>query len=107
MTEVRMLRCYVHGSRDQWEGLCVDLDIAAQGNSPAEVMGRLGEAIQMYVEAALEEAPADAERLLNRRAPWHVRAQLALAAFWYDMFHGRPGRKEERYRSDFPAPRRV
>lgn len=72
------LRCYAHGSGDQWEAICVDLDISVAGSSLDEVRKLLGECVLSYVKQVMGEAPEDQIRLLNRRAPWHVRAHLAL-----------------------------
>jgi predicted RNase H-like HicB family nuclease len=77
----RTLQCYAHGHPDGvWEAICIDLDIAVQGRSFAEVREFLQTAIESYVEQAKQERPEDAERLLNRRSPLHVRARYALGA---------------------------
>ena len=69
---MRDVVCYAHGKPGDWEGICADFDIAVQGRSFAEVQKLLEEAVGEYVSAAMEEAPADRDRLLNRRAPFYV-----------------------------------
>lgn len=64
--------CYAHGRPGDWEGVCIDFDIAVQGRSFAEVQRLLEEAVHEYVAAAQEEAPATRRQLLDRRAPWSV-----------------------------------
>ena len=72
------LLCFAHGQDDDWQAICVDLDIAVHGSSEEEVRRLLGDAIRTYIQDANREAPAVRERLLNRRAPWTVRAALAV-----------------------------
>ncbi len=43
----RTLRCYAEGRDDSWEAICLDPDIAVQGESFAEVVDSLNEAISM------------------------------------------------------------
>jgi hypothetical protein len=75
------LRCYVFGHGQDWEGLCVDLDIGVQGSSPDEVERHLRDAILSYARSAMDEGPADFERLMNRRSPFTVRARHAAGAW--------------------------
>lgn len=70
----KSLWCFAHGSdAGGWEAICVDLDIAVEGRTFEEVRRGLEGAVRSYVEDALNEAPADRDRLLNRSAPLHVR----------------------------------
>lgn len=72
-----MLLCYAHGRGTHWEGLCVDLDIAVQGGSLAEIEAGLKAAISDYLES-VEAEPDEAVRhkLFNRRAPLSVRLKM-------------------------------
>ncbi|MGZ8324948.1 MAG: hypothetical protein ACXW3Q_10000 [Rhodoplanes sp.] len=76
--------CVVHGRGNEWEGLCLDLDIAVHGDSFVEVKSLMSEAISTYVEDALKEEEPARSALLNRAAPFRVRAywafRIALAA---------------------------
>jgi hypothetical protein len=65
----KRLLCYAEGHGEAWEAFCLDLDLAVQGRSFEEVYHSLCAAIRDYVEAALKEDRATAERLLNRKAP--------------------------------------
>lgn len=77
----KILRCYAHGHEGIWEGICVDLDIAVTGVSFDEVRERLHQSIVTYVEDATNEDPLNAQRLLNRKAPLHVRVSYAAKAW--------------------------
>jgi hypothetical protein len=69
----RTFSCYAHGKASSWEAICVDLDIAVQGQTFTEVFDLLNEAISTYVEDAMNEDRETAIRLLHRRAPFSVR----------------------------------
>lgn len=88
----RVLRCFVRGRGDRWEAMCIDLDIAVEGASRREVVGRLEDAITGYVQAAHAEAPDQAARLLNRRAPWRVRLEVSLGSALHALVRTKPGR---------------
>lgn len=78
--------CFAHGRDTDWEAICVDLDIAVQGESFEEVRALLREAIQTYIEDACQEPPEVRDRLLSRTAPWHVRLGLAAKVVVYTLF---------------------
>lgn len=69
--------CVARGHEGSWEAICLDLNIAAQGRSRDEVKRLLNEAIQTYLEDARRELEPTRSQLLNRSAPWHVRALWA------------------------------
>jgi hypothetical protein len=73
------LQCFAQGRDGLWEAICVDLDISVQGRSFSDVYDTLNEAIGTYVEDALREDDRVAAQLLARRAPLHVRVQMALS----------------------------
>lgn len=81
---LRNFYCVVHGRGNEWEGLCLDLDLAVHGRSFDEVKQLMSEAVCTYVEDALKEAEPSRSRLLSRRAPLRVRIywamRIALAA---------------------------
>lgn len=72
------VRCFAHGRDNDWEAICVDLDVAVQGTSFENVKATLDEAIRSYASAAMQEDDDTAKRLLHRRAPWYVTAKLSL-----------------------------
>ena len=87
----RTITCFAHGNRDSWDAICIDFDIAVQGESFDEVRQLLGDAVATYVTSAMAEQPEDRDRLLNRRAPLRVRAKLAFGFLWHVLRHKNPG----------------
>lgn len=102
----RSFHCYAYGRPGDFEAICVDLDIAVQGKSMADVRRLLDEAITSYVEDATAESPDQARQLLSRRSPWHVRAKLALMLFFFKLrshFDGHDGRATTDFNVPCPA----
>lgn len=97
----RVFRCYAYGTDGNWQGICVDLDIAVQGRNFKEVLDLMGQAIESYVDDALAETPYDADRLLARRAPWYVRARLALSSAIHIL---RMDRDDDQLTANFDVP---
>ena len=77
----RKFLCSAEGCENRWQAICIDLDIAVQGKSLAEVQAVLSEAIDLYVEAANAENGRQRERLLNRKSPFGVRLSIACRSF--------------------------
>ncbi len=75
---MRKLTCYAWGKSGDWEGLCVDLDLAAQGENFEEVRRELGDAIETYLDYVADLPENEQGRFLNRKAPLRLRLQLAL-----------------------------
>ena len=71
----RTVLCFAHGHEGAWEAICLDYDIAVAGRSFEEVKALLDLAIATYVEDAMKEDERTRRALLNRRAPFHVRAR--------------------------------
>ncbi|WNJ88741.1 hypothetical protein [Bosea sp. 685] len=88
-------RCIIRGRGTEWEGLCLDLDIAVHGASQDEVEKSLRDAVISYVDDAMQESPENRARLLNRRSPWLVRAKLSLSLALHTLKAGRPDRDEK------------
>lgn len=87
MRRERVLSCYAAGRDDSWEAICLDFDIAVQGDSFADVSKKLSEAIHAYIEYVVT-LPADEQvDLLHRRAPWRVRTKFVLGAIVTMLFH--------------------
>jgi|SRR6516164_115898 hypothetical protein len=88
MGRERVLRCYaVSREARSWEAICLDLDIAVQGDSFADVSRKLGEAIRSYVEYVVTLPEEDRERLMHRRAPWHIRFKFVSGTILTMLFH--------------------
>lgn len=81
MTEY--LRGIAHGRAGQWEAFSLDFDLAVQGRSFEEVSRLLNEAVNMYVETAMEEPEPVRHQLLNRTAPLWTRLMWSYrSAVW-------------------------
>ena len=66
---MRMLKCYAEGRPGSWESICLDFDIAAQGDSFEDVFRSLSKAIELYLETVRELPEEERRRFLGRRAP--------------------------------------
>nr|VFK33614.1 MAG: hypothetical protein BECKMB1821G_GA0114241_11701 [Candidatus Kentron sp. MB] len=65
-----ILHCYAERKDDLWQAFCLDLTIAAQGESFEEVRRKLAIMVKEYIDDAIEgEDQAYAKQLLTRRAP--------------------------------------
>jgi hypothetical protein len=96
MRRETILSCYAVGrERDGWEAICVDFDIAVQGDSFAEVTQKLREALASFAEYVNALPAEERERFLKRRAPWYVRTRMALGVILTMLFHNRDdGRRQ-------------
>jgi hypothetical protein len=81
--------CIVHGRESEWDGLCLDLDIAVHAQSLHEAQMLLEEAVGTYIEDALKEDKVTQNRLLSRRAPFLVRLVWASRLFFRSIFGNR------------------
>lgn len=75
MSEIKprdlLLRCYIIKYKDQWQAFCIDLNLAAQGDSLIEVKAKLESMIETYVyDALVGDDKEYADQLLNRKAPF-------------------------------------
>jgi hypothetical protein len=87
----RYLYCVAHEHEGQWEAICLDLDIAVQGRSLAEVTSSLSKAIASYVEDAQREPDGVRRALMSWAAPLSAR----LAWLWPFILHGVLGRNRD------------
>lgn len=74
----KVLHCYAEGRGQDWEAICLDYDIAVQGESFEDVATLLSEAIALYLDSLKDLPPADRERLLYRRAPLSLRLKFLI-----------------------------
>ncbi len=80
-----MLRCYANKVAGQWQAFCIDLCLAAQGETFAEVREKLEAMILEYVYDALAGEDREyAGQLLNRKAPFN---QIATYHLYQWMHH--------------------
>lgn len=87
------LRCLASGRDDQWEAICVDLDISVQGRSFGEVHEALEDSIEMYLERVSELPEHEQMQFLTRRSPWYVRAKFNMVGLWVAL-RGGDGRRK-------------
>jgi hypothetical protein len=65
-----LLRCYAEQKLGHWQAFCLDLGLAAQGESEAEACGKLNAMMREYLHDALAgEDRQYAEYFLTRKAP--------------------------------------
>lgn len=81
MTHRDPLTCYLVERDGIWEGLCMDYDLAVRGRSPNDTRNKLSLAVRRHLADVMDEAGGPG-KLTLRRAPWRVRAVLALRAAW-------------------------
>lgn len=87
-----LLRCYAEQKDGYWQAFCLDLCLAAQGDSPDEVQHKLADMICEYVSDAIEGEDREfAAELLNRRAP--LRFWMKYYVFWLLLSAGALQRK--------------
>ena len=77
--------CYAWGNADGWEAICVDFDLAAQGDSFEEVRSELSDALDTFFTYAAELPNSERGRLLNRKAPVGLRLKLAILHRFYRL----------------------
>jgi len=75
-----MYRFYAEGRGDRWEAICLDLDVAVQGESFEEVYNSILDAVPAYIESLSDLPEADQARLLDRRSPLSLRFRFVWLA---------------------------
>jgi predicted RNase H-like HicB family nuclease len=96
----RSLRCYAEGRDGDWEAICLDLDIAVQGNSFEKVFHSLQDAISLYLESVTDLPPEERRNLLHRPAPFPVRFKFLAHALRGLL----PDSDRDRQRHQFTMP---
>lgn len=84
-----VIRCYVEKTdNDQWQAFCIDLNLAAQGDSLEESRQKLHAMIVTYVtDALIGEDKEYAEQLLTRKAPLYFQAKYHFYRFMKKALH--------------------
>lgn len=80
-TKDLILRCFATNYIGVWEAFCLDLNLAAQGDSFDEVKSKLEAQIDSYIEEAMTIHREHAEQLLNRKAPFVLWARYYFLRF--------------------------
>lgn len=87
-----LVRCYAEKSGDSWQAFCLDLCLAAQGDSFKDVRKKLDAMISEYVFDALVGEDRDyAEQLLKRRAPLYQWLKYYFYLFLIKVVHVKNG----------------
>lgn len=74
------LRCYAEEQAPQlWVAVCIDLCLAAQGDTCAEARAKLDTQMDQYVQEAYTVDRAHFSQLIPRKAPLHQRVKYYLA----------------------------
>jgi hypothetical protein len=96
------VRCYAEGYGNRWEAVCLDFDIAVQGETFEAVVSSLHEAVELYIETLAELPETDRARLLRRQAPLSIRLRF----LWHTIRSVFPGgdKPNHKYRAEFEAP---
>lgn len=98
----KTLRCYAEGRGDQWEAICLDLDIAVQGSCFEEVYHDLGKAITSYLEYVLTLPKEEQAQFLQRTAPLSLQLKFLWGALRATVC--RRGTDDRRTRAEFLVP---
>ena len=76
----KTLHCCADGRDGDWEAICLDLDVAAQGRSFEEVFDGLMEAISLYLQTVADLRSEERPSLLHRPVPFMVRLKFLAQA---------------------------
>lgn len=81
----KTFRCMAFEDDGVFVAACLDLSLAAQGETMLEAKNKLDAQIKDYFDEAIAD-PAYAEQMLNRKAPlqlwlkyWSIKAEIAIA----------------------------
>lgn len=76
----RLIRCFAQRHGNRWEAICLDFDLAVQGDSFEDVYRSLDTAVDEYVKyiATIEDS-AERQAFLNRRVPFGLRLKFTLS----------------------------
>ena len=74
---MRPATCYAWGRPGDWAALCVDYDIAAQGESLEQVRRELADAVDSYLEYIAELPAHEQTAFRHRKSPLLLRWRLA------------------------------
>ena len=96
----RTLHCYAVGHGEEWEAICLDLDISVQGRSFKEVFDSLEQAVALYLDTVAELPESERARLLNRSVPLPIRLQFAWHALRLAL--SKEGAAEHRHQYTMP-----
>jgi hypothetical protein len=102
MSMTLTLYCVARGRGAEWEAFCLDFDLAVQGRSADEVVGRLKAAIAQYIDSAMNEPEPIRSQLLNRHVPFWTTLMWRLRVAHWALTGSR--KKAEESTFGFPVP---
>jgi len=70
------IRCMAESHDSRWWAICLDFDVAVEGNSFPEVRDRLHQAVDTYLERVSEPPEHERARLPRPCAPWYLRIRF-------------------------------
>lgn len=79
------LRCYAKKDGDVFVAVCIDLCLAAQGETIQEAVQKLDSQIEFYVTDVMENEKEYAEQLLSRKAPLMQRLTYHMIKVWVEV----------------------
>lgn len=85
----RTFTCVAEDHGDGWEAICLDFDIAVQGDTFEDVRRMLEEAVHSYLAIVRMEDAATQKRLMRRSVPLSLRLSYAARIFWQSIWNAR------------------
>ncbi len=83
-----ILRCYAEQEKDgSWFSICIDLNLAVQGDSVKEVKEKMHTVIHDYIDEALTEDVEYIGDLLPRRAPMSFILKYYVISVVHSFYH--------------------
>ena len=76
---------YAWGHGTDWEAICVDFDIAVQGNSLEEVGRELRDAVDTFLDYVDDLPESERGQFLSRKSPLGLRLRLEAAYRSFQM----------------------
>jgi hypothetical protein len=77
----KLIRIYAEGQDHGWEAVCLDFDVAVQGDSFQNALESLEIAISEYVQYVRTLPKEEQSALLTRKAPFSLRIKFAWLVF--------------------------
>ena len=105
MAETTYFRIYAEGRPGEWEAICLDLDIAAQGPTFEAAIASLRGSVELYLEELHQLPENERQKFLNRKVPLSLRVKFLWHAFRLTFSNRDNGNPKER--AEFLMPCRA
>ena len=93
---VKSFLAFVERSGSRWDAVCLDFDLAVQGDSYEDVIDKLRDQVKLFLDGVGDLPAADQVRLMSRKVPLRLRLRWLLSVAW-SMLRRRPGRGPDEY----------